>query len=154
MTQAERELVTALESRLAEVERERAWIQAKLREYRDDAVAGNVPLFLGIQVSKSGSNGHSGRGDVAKKGRPFVADPNSRTSRMFAEVRRILDQGPDKTITFQALYAVLPDDLIPRTKNAREITRALLRTRGERAGIKYVNADMITLKSPHLALTR
>jgi len=138
MTQAEKKIVEALYARLAEIDAERSWIRTKLTEYE----AGENALF-------SASAFRVG----ALRGKQFEVNPNSRTSRMLEAARGIIESSPARVMTFLDLFDKLPTELIPPTKNGREIVRKILREEGHRVGLNYVSANMITLESPHLVST-
>lgn len=76
----------------------------------------------------------------------FEPDPNSYTSRILEEARRVLEGVPHRELSFLKLYHAFPASFNGSGK-ARERARTAIMRAGKRAGIEYVNGQKVRLVS-------
>lgn len=74
----------------------------------------------------------------------FEPDPNSYTSRILDETRRVLEAAPHHELSFLKLYHAFPASFNGSGK-ARERARTAIMRAGKRAGIEYVNRQRVRL---------
>jgi len=81
----------------------------------------------------------------------FVADPNSKTSRVLAKAKEMLQAETKLELPFLTIYRRLPPELVGKTRNAREHIRGILQQKGDRVGIDYVDAEHVRLVAQRAA---
>lgn len=76
---------------------------------------------------------------------PFTPDPNSRTARVLAVSRELLEQEPTRQTSFIKLFHQIPKEVVGDGRHAREHVRSILLRAGSRAGIIYESKDVVKL---------
>ena len=122
---AHADLVPALKQRRAELTQELAHVDGLLALYD---VAGPT----------------GGTADQPQRGGLFVSNPNSKTSRVLAATRKMLEDAPGFELPFLTIYNSLPKDLVGTARHRREHIRGIIQ-KGDRVGIVYDSAERVRL---------
>lgn len=126
---AHADLVLALKQRRSELTQEITHIDGLLAlhgESPNGSVTGEQPVTA------------SNRGGL------FVANPNSKTSRVLKATREMLEAAPGRELPFLTILHRLPKELVGTSRHRREHIRGIIQ-KGEREGIEYVDAQHVRL---------
>lgn len=128
-------LLEGLQEKKAEIEAQLASVQPLI----DDLAA----IERLIKREMTSTNGHAKK--AAPSGRhSFQPDPDSRSSHILTEARRVLEAASGRELPFGELCQRLPKELV-RTSKERQYARIVIQRAGKRAGIQYVNANRVRL---------